>query len=304
MKFVYTILLVFLIINGYTQVNVAAGSIRRYTSFPSVNVDPRNIDVWLPPAYDSTRHYPVVYMHDGQMLFDSSSNWNHQEWKVDETLSDLISKEQIRECIIVGIWNNGEYRKAEFFPENILPLVEKNVRDSFIIKEMKGHSRSNQYQRFIVKELKPFIDSHFSTLPDRKNTFIAGSSSGGIASLYAICLYPDVYGAAACLSTHWPGSLLQNSGHIPKAVNQYLKKHLPAPASHRIYFDYGDATLDSQYHPWQIMVDRTMKAKGFNASNWETLYFPGENHSERAWAKRLDIPFIFLLGKRKGNYRK
>ena len=86
-------------------------------------------------------------------------------------------------------------------------------------------------------------------------------------------------------------------GVIPAAFNKYLDSHLPSPKNHKIYFDYGSETLDSYYKPYQKQVDETMKAYGFTAKNWETKEFPGQNHSEKSWNSRLDIPLIFLLGK-------
>jgi enterochelin esterase-like enzyme len=120
---------------------------------------------------------------------------------------------------------------------------------------------------------------------------------GGLISMYALCEYPDVFGGAACLSTHWPGTFSMDNNPIPAAFMKYMRTHLPSPKTHKIYFDYGDATLDALYPPLQQMADEIMKEKGFNAKNWLTKFFPGEDHSENAWKKRLDIPLVFLLKK-------
>ncbi len=154
---------------------------------------------------------------------------------------------------------------------------------------------SDNYLQFLVKEVKPFIDSAFSTKKDRQNTFIAGSSMGGLISMYAICEYPNVFGGAACMSTHWPGIFNTDNNPVPAAFINYLQKNLPKPNRHKLYFDYGDQTLDSLYPTLQQKVDMLLKAKGFTANNWITKYFPGEDHSEKSWNKRLDIPLLFLL---------
>jgi hypothetical protein len=120
---------------------------------------------------------------------------------------------------------------------------------------------------------------------------------GGLISMYAICEYPAVFGGAACLSTHWPGIFQVENNPIPNAFYRYLKKNLPNPKNHKIYFDFGTATLDALYEPLQNEVDLIMKQKGFSTKNWITKKFEGENHSEIAWQKRLHIPFEFLLGK-------
>jgi predicted alpha/beta superfamily hydrolase len=162
---------------------------------------------------------------------------------------------------------------------------------------MKGGPNSDNYLKFVVTELKPFIDSTFSTLKDQPNTFISGSSMGGLISMYAICEYPEVFGGAACLSTHWPGTFTVENNPVPDAFLKYLKDHLPLPANHRIYFDYGSETLDALYKPFQLQADEIMKAKGYTLKNWVTREFPGDNHSEKAWNKRFSIPALFLLEK-------
>jgi predicted alpha/beta superfamily hydrolase len=255
----------------------------------------RNVDIWIPADYTSSKKYAVLYMHDGQMLYDSTSNWNKQEWTVDEVMTKLLKEKKIRETIVVGVFNNGKFRHQEYFPEK--PLNELEIAKDITTDELQGRAMADEYLSFLVHTLKPKIDSAFSTKSGRSNTFIAGSSMGGLISMYAICEYPDVFGGAACLSTHWIGSLKRNDESIPKAFNSYLQHHLPAPKHHKIYFDHGDVALDSLYPKWQAVVDVTMKAKGYTKKNWMTRAFPGEDHSEKAWAKRLDIPLVFLLRK-------
>ena len=277
--------------------HVSSGTIKRFKKFSSKNVDARNIDVWLPENYDGKKAFAVLYMHDGQMLFDSTTTWNKQEWKVDETITTLLNEGKIKNTIVVGIWNNGKFRHSEYFPTKPLFYLNKDLSDSIINNELEGKTQADNYLKFIVEELKPFIDSTFRTLKNKENTFIAGSSMGGLISMYAICSYPNVFGAAACLSTHWIGSLKRNTSQIPQAFQQYLKNHLPSPKNHKIYFDYGTATLDSFYKPHQLIVDAIMRTKGFNKSNWMTKEFIGEDHSEKAWSKRLYIPLTFMLRK-------
>jgi predicted alpha/beta superfamily hydrolase len=276
---------------------VHSGTIRRFENFPSRYIDPRNVDVWLPAGYTPSKKYAVLYMHDGQMLFDSSITWNRQEWHVDEVAGALMDNKRIHDVIIVGVWNNYSYRHSEYFPEKPLARLPAPLRDTIIKRELKGKSRADEYLQFMVNELKPFIDSTFGTYTDRKHTFIAGSSMGGLISMYAICEYPKVFGGAACLSTHWPGSLLDYNREVPLVFQHYLQDNLPAPRQHKIYFDYGTATLDSLYEPYQLQVDAIMKSKKYRAKNWKTLKFEGEPHAEQAWARRLHIPLLFLLAR-------
>lgn len=281
--------------------NVANGNIVRLNEFGSNYVVARNIDVWLPANYDGKKKFAVLYMHDGQMLFDSSINWNKQEWGVDETASKLMKEKKVKEFIVVGIWNNGKLRHSEYFPQKPFYLLDKHLQDSIYTSESNLFPRkiqSDNYLKFITKELKPYIDKNFSTLKDKANTSIMGSSMGGLISLYAICEYPNVFGKAACLSTHWIGTFAdKKTNPIPNVFVSYLKKHLPDPITHKIYFDYGTATLDQYYEPSQLLVDEVMKQKGFSRNNWITKKFEGEDHSENAWNKRLFIPLLFLFGK-------
>lgn len=287
-----------------SPVKVASGKVIRVENFTAKNIASRNVDIWLPEGYSKTEKYATLYMHDGQMLFDASTTWNKQEWAVDEVVSKLIKDGTIRQCIVVGVWNSDKTRHSDYFPQKPFESLPTTTQDS-LLKLYRNTSRplfaakvqSDHYLKFLVEELKPYIDANFSTLTDANHTFIAGSSMGGLISMYAICEYPQVFGGAACISTHWVGTFTNQNNPIPQAFIKYLSKHLPAPGFHKIYFDHGDATLDSLYASHQQKVDQVMIKKGYTASHWITKVFPGENHSENAWRKRLHIPLKFLLSK-------
>jgi enterochelin esterase-like enzyme len=286
------------------DLHLSSGTVTRIENFQSRFVNARTVDVWLPDGYSSEKKYSVLYMHDGQMLFDSANTWNHQEWKVDETASLLMKEHKIRDCIVVGIHNGKKLRHCEYFPQAPFESLKRAQQDSIMMaKRPEGLPVfydaicSDNYLRFLVTELKPYIDSAFSTKADRDGTFIAGSSMGGLISMYAICEYPDVFGGAACLSTHWTGIFTTTDNPVPAKFMKYLKKKLPDPATHKLYFDYGSKGLDAIYKPYQQQADKILRRKGYSAENRMTQEFPGENHSEKAWAKRLEMPLIFLLGK-------
>ena len=242
-------------------------------------------------------------MHDGQMLFDSTINWNKLEWGVDETATKLVTEKKLKPFIVVAVWNTAK-RHNEYLPQKPFESLTAVQQASILAaKRTSGYAvfakdtiRSDDYLKFLVTELKPFIDKNFSVLSDQSNTFISGSSMGGIISLYAICEYPNVFGGAACLSTHWPGIFTMENNPIPSVIFNYLENHLPDPANHKIYFDFGTATLDTMYAPLQMKVDEMMKAKGYTTKNWITREFVGADHSEISWSKRLDIPLLFLFG--------
>jgi enterochelin esterase-like enzyme len=205
--------------------------------------------------------------------------------------------------IVVGIWNSGPGRHPDYLPQKPLESLPQAVQDSLYRAARGGGAsvfngervHSDNYLKFLVTELKPYIDQNFSTYKDRAHTFIAGSSMGGLISMYAICEYPDVFGGAACLSTHWPGIFTMTNNPIPDAFFRYMEKHLPDPATHKLYFDHGDQTLDAMYPPLQRKADSVLMKKGYGPGSLLSLSFPGTNHSEPAWRERLDQSLVFLL---------
>ena len=289
-------------INSKAQLpSVASGNIERFENFESKLVTSRNIDVWLPEGYSFNEKYAVIYMHDGQMLYDASITWNKQAWEVDEVAGKLIIENKIPKFIVVGIWNNGKYRHSEFFPQKIIKDIPEPTNTIIIEQQLQNKPQSDNYLSFIVTELKPFIDAKFSTKKDKENTFIVGSSMGGLISLYAICEYPNVFGNAACISTHSPMVMKENinnltDSHVASKFRKYLTSYLPDPKSHRIYFDYGDQTLDAFYKEYQQKIDTLMIGKGYS-ENWVTRFYPGKDHSEKSWRERLESVFLFLFNK-------
>lgn len=283
---------------------VPFGKLVRIENFQSGFVSPRNVDIWLPEGFAVAKKYGVLYMHDGQMLFDSSVTWNKQSWDVAGVATNLFRDKKIKDFIVVGIWNSGPTRHADYFPAKPFEKLLQEQKDSVSIRlERAGKStgiflpQSDNYLKFIVRELKPYIDNNYPVYTNRENTCIMGSSMGGLISVYAICEYPEVFGGAGCLSTHWTGIYSTEDNPFPDAMIDYLKYHLPDDKKHKIYFDYGDQTLDALYPGIQKKVDAVMMRSKFSIHNWSTRYFPGENHSELAWRRRLNIPLLFLFGK-------
>lgn len=277
-----------------------AGSLYRVNKYPSKYIKPRPVDVWLPENYSTDKKYAVLYMHDGQMLFDSTATWNKQEWKVDEWASRLMDSNKTKDFIVVGIHNISKIRWLDLFPQKAFSYLDEKVQDSLMEDARKNNFEpklnGDNYLKFIVEELKPVIDRIYPTLSDKSNTYVAGSSMGGLMSMYAISEYPDVFDAAACISTHWVGAMPAPNNPYPDAIFAYMDDHLASSDDHRLYFDYGNKTLDAFYPKYAPRVDEILKQKGYTDKNSKNLFFEGTNHSENAWNKRLDQPFIFLLG--------
>lgn len=265
------------------------GTSHHHPGFASRFVEPRNVDVWLPPGYSPNRpdRFPVLYMHDGQNLFEPHLSYIGVDWEMDEAMTHLIGEGKIREAILVGVWNTPR-RVREYMPFKAASQFAPRDQAAQFLNEIGGELLSDEYLKFMVTELKPFIDTCYTTLPGPQDTFIMGSSMGGLISLYAICEYPHVFGGAGCISTHWPigaGCMLD-----------YMKQGLPSPQDHRIYFDHGTTTLDAEYAPFQQRADRVMEEAGYTREqNWITRIFEGAEHSERAWRERVHVPLQFLL---------
>lgn len=301
MKYMYRLVLFLTILLiplfGYSAKMVSSGKLIEYP-FSSKIIGSRNIEIWLPDNYNTQQKYDVVYMHDGQALFDASQNWNKKAWNADSVAMNLMGNNKTKNFIIVGIDNDPENRYYDYFPQKALDFIPTN--DSLLLSCKNKNFKSDDYLKFIVTELKPFIDSSYSTNKGPNSTFIMGSSMGGLISLYALCEYPEIFGGAACLSTHTPMILIVNKEESiiwAKAFRTYLDKNLPLSNTRYIYMDYGNKTLDSYYEPYQKEIDKIMMSKKWKKPYWETLFFDGGSHDENAWQERLKIPLIFLLGK-------
>ena len=268
----------------------AAGRIERLLGFTSKFVPARQVDVWLPPGYDQNvaARYPVLYMHDGQNVFEPSLGFGGESWEVDLALGRLIRSGKARAAIVVAVWNTGMGRFAEYMPRKAATgaSVALQTGDPSIPTSLIS---SDAYLRFLVEELKPAIDRSYRTKPDAPDTLVMGSSMGGLISAYALAEYPGVFGGAGCVSTHLPAG--------DGAMIGYLALHLPKPGANKLYFDYGTATLDAKYEPFQLKLDAVMRAAGYSEGrDWITKKFPGAEHSEKSWRERVEIPLTFLLG--------
>jgi predicted alpha/beta superfamily hydrolase len=236
--------------------------------------DDRNVTVFLPPSYhaSSDRRYPVLYMHDGQNLFDPDAAFKKGEhWRVGETATALINDGRIPPLIIVGLDNTGPRRLHEYTPTH---------------DRRRGGGGARDYGRLIVNELKPMIDAEYRTRSEAAHTGIGGSSLGGLVSLYLALEYPDVFTRVAVLSPSvwWDR----------RAILRNVRDARPKPPL-RIWLDIG--TREGRYH-----VDNAQLLKvGLSKNGWvegDDLHYeevPGGTHGEAAWAARFDRVLQFLF---------
>ena len=256
------------------------------------------LDIWVPDCYSPIEKYPVLYLHDGQNLYDAKSSWNKQAWEIDKVGGKLIEEGKIKPFIAVGIFSIDNTRVCDLMPEKVLTEYFDHEKyqttgfENYCKKEIRG----DEYVDLIVNTIKPLIDSTFSTLPDMENTAIMGSSMGGLASFYAMCERPDIFGTAICVSTHMS---VEGETSWAEAVFAYLRDKLPTDSDHKIYFDCGDKTSDYYYVPFFDELVSIPQEKGYTVENGKLSYgfYPGTAHDEASWCKRVDVPLTFLYKK-------
>jgi len=257
--------------------NTLTGTLRLHKAIPSrFSKESRDIIVYLPPEYNSgtDTRYPVLYLHDGQNLFDAATAFAGNEWGLDELAEDLISSGEIEPLIIVGIYNMGTQRMAEY----------THVRD----RRGRG-GRAKQYAKLIVEDLKPFIDSEYRTLSNAANTALGGSSLGGLVTLYLGLRRPDVFGKLIVMS---PSVWWANRAILREI--KMLKNRLPQ----KIWVDIG--TCEGA-NPEHCVQDARMLRDALLAKGWkldEDLRFvedEGAGHNEKAWGFRMAEALKFLF---------
>ena len=228
----------------------------------------RDIVVWLPPSYgkDLRKRYPVLYMHDGQNVFNPKTSFIGFDWRADEVADSLIRAQAIEEIIIVGI-NNTPDRMAEY---SDTPLGRK-------------------YAGFVVERVKRLIDSRYRTKPGRENTAVMGSSMGGLISMMFVLWYPAVFSKAACLSSS------VGSGIGEKDLEEWFNEN-QLSRDLRIYMDVGE--LERSLVPGNETLSAFLQKNGFETGkNFEFFLAKGALHNEQAWGHRLWRPLTFLFGR-------
>jgi enterochelin esterase-like enzyme len=280
---------------------VSKGKIERVNNFKSAYVEDRYLDIWLPPGYTEAQTYDVLYMHDGRMLFDATTTWNKQEWQVDEVAGKLIEQQKVRPFIVVGIPNAGQNRHSEFFPQQPFESLPTQVQQQmYELEKVPGRALfatkvySDNYVNFLVKEVIPYVESHYAVNKGGEHRYLGGSSMGGLISWYALMAYPKEFAGAICMSTHWPGTFSAEDPAFA-AFKIFIDENFANLSTHKIYFDYGDATLDAMYPPLQKQIDQLFRQHNYPDRHWHSEYFPGADHSENSWAKRLTVPLEFMF---------
>lgn len=252
--------------------------LRKHAGFRSKFLpNARDLLVYLPPGYDRepSRRYPVLYLHDGQNLFDGATSYiPGQDWRVGQTADALIREQAIEPIIIVGIYNTGRERVEEYTPS--------------ADPRLKIGGKADLYGRLIVEELKPFIDSHYRTRAGVCDTGLGGSSLGGLVTAYLGLRYPHVFGKLAVISP----SVWWGGRRILRDV-----KSLKSKTDARIWLDMGTGEGPRALRDARLLRD-ALVARGWHlARDLHYLEAQGAKHTESAWAQRVAPILRFLYPK-------
>lgn len=247
--------------------------LRKHEAFQSRFLEhDRTLIVYLPSGYEaSARRYPVLYMHDGQNLFDPATAFAGEEWRVDETAESLIAAQLIEPVIVVGIYNTGEHRIDEYTPS----------RDPKL-----GGGQADLYGRMLIEELMPFIDQHYRTLQGPANTGLGGSSLGGLLTLYLGLRYPEIFGKLAVLSP----SVWWHKRSILKFIARLKRK-----PDLKIWLDMGTCEGGMSLEDTERLRD-LLELKGWKeGADLQYSEIEGAMHNESAWAERVGPMLRYLF---------
>ena len=261
------------------QKHTLTGNIHQLPQFPSrILRNRRDILVYLPRGYARAprQHYPVIYLHDGQNLFDAATAFGGVEWGVDESAQRLIRSRLIEPLIIVAIANTGKNRIHEYAPT-------RGLIESTPARKRRSRGMLRHYGRFLIEELKPFVDRHFRTRPEAEFTGLGGSSLGGLATLALGLWYPQVFNRLAVMSP----SVWWDDCVILRMVEE-LREKLPL----KIWLDTG--TNEEGWQRARVLRDLLVE-KGWRLDDdLEYIEAEGADHSEGAWGFRFEAVLRYL----------
>jgi predicted alpha/beta superfamily hydrolase len=256
------------------------GNIKRHRAFPSkILGNRRDILVYLPRGYSrlSRQRYPVLYLHDGQNVFDAATSFAGVEWGVDETAERLIKENLIEPLIIVAVANMGEQRIDEYAPT-------RGVIDAKAKRKKRSKGLARKYGYFLINELKPYIDRKYRTNPGAEFTGLGGSSLGGLATLAIGILYPQAFSRLLVMSP----SIWWDDFAIYRLIDAIGRK---PPL--KIWLDTG--TAEPGWEQARELLNRLIEKGWKLQKDVQYVEIQGANHSEGAWAARVEPALRFLF---------
>ena len=249
------------------------GNVVYHQSIKGEDLQDRDLVVWLPPGYDTEpgQRYPVLYMHDGQNIFDPETSYAGVDWAIDEAVDGLIRAGTIEPMIVVGIYNSKD-RTPEYSPGE----------------------KGTAYMNFVISVVKPLIDTTYRTRPERQHTLVGGSSSGGTISFMLAWDHPEVFAGAICMSPAFkvgPGMDFTEFDFI-----DYFEATRENPRDVFFYIDNGGVELDGILQPGIEEMLASLEQWGFEeGKDWVFIHDPAAKHFESAWAKRFPDALVRTL---------
>jgi enterochelin esterase-like enzyme len=289
---------------GWIQLTAPSGRGQLYVlrDFASRHLAARDLYVWRPEGADEDAPLPVLYMQDGQNLFDARLVPFGVAWEADASLSRLIDAGQVAPTLVVGVACTHD-RFAEYAPALLLDQLSDPARQA-VLDAWPGAPKSAAYARMLVEEIKPLIDATFPTQPQRESTFIAGSSMGAVVASELLARHPDIFAGAALLSAHFSLLPVTETERLPegfakdvaKAVGLFAQRHMPRAGAHRLWLDRGTLSIDRFYPQAHAALVSALLALGYvEGEDLSVRAYGGASHDEGAWRERLDEALAFLL---------
>ncbi|MCP2044341.1 alpha/beta hydrolase-fold protein [Pontibacter sp. HSC-36F09] len=244
------------------------GTVRYHRNLTADSLKPRDLIVWLPPGYEKgSKRYPVLYLHDGQNVFDPATSSFGVDWRIDEIADSMIRSKRMEPVIIVGI-NNTPDRMEEYVPG----------------------TKGSAYMDFVVNTVKPLLDQSYRTKPSAKHTLTGGSSAGGIIAFMLAWEYPQVFSKAICMS---PAFKIMHINYV-KDVQAYTGKKRKL----KFYIDNGGVDLEARLQPGIDEMLTALQEKGYReGKDYVWILDTNAQHNEAAWSKRMPRALTFMLGK-------
>lgn len=262
---------------------IVAGQLKIHQFRSKIFGNKRMLRVWLPPGYDTpenrAQRYPVLYLNDGQNLFEAATSYTGVEWQVDETASRLIHEGRIPPMIVVGIDNAQSDRMREYVPYRSADIQEKHVEGKL-------------YPEFLFNEVCPYVRKRYRVTREAENTGLGGSSLGALISLYTAIQYPKEFGRLLLES---PSLFVANRRLIRDSARG---RHWPA----RVFLGIGTHETGNETENRRVVEDvcalaDVLRKAGLGVDRLKVDVEPGANHSESAWAKRFPEALTFLYGR-------
>jgi enterochelin esterase-like enzyme len=266
----------------------------------------RQVDIWLPDGFVPHKKTDVIIMHDGQMLFDSTITWNHQEWRVDECLTKLRQEGWLRnQVMVIGIHNDPMNRYREFFPNDVYSYLHDSLKTKLETELWHGTPTADLYLANIMELVLPMIEKKFEVQSTRNRHFMVGASMGALISYYGLTKYPKELNGIAGLSIHLP---MINAQQFDQRYQSKMFEALLAYTTQAgqwdknrkssIWIDRGTLGLDSLYSPYFEFFCRGMMQHLPKNNRVNCQVFQATGHNERDWSSRTALLFRWLLNEK------